>query len=112
MPIRSQTSSPICRHSSPNLQAADHRGRSGHDLPSMDFDLDQHSGLRSTVMQKGPSGGMKLKGRDQLMTQSSTERGFTLTFRLLMARTFLYAATHQVFNPKFSAVAFLNQTTT
>jgi thiosulfate dehydrogenase (quinone) large subunit len=46
------------------------------------------------------------------MTQSSTERGFTLTFRLLMAWTFLYAASHQVFNPKFSAAAFLNQTKT
>src|SRR5215472_6642865 len=46
------------------------------------------------------------------MTQSSTERGFILTFRLLMAWTFLYAASHQVFNPKFSAVAFLNQTKT
>ena len=46
------------------------------------------------------------------MTQSSTERGFVLTFRLFMAWTFLYAASHQVFNPKFSAVAFLNQTKT
>jgi thiosulfate dehydrogenase [quinone] large subunit len=41
-----------------------------------------------------------------------TERGFVLVFRLLMAWTFLYAASHQVFNPKFSAVAFLSQTKT
>jgi uncharacterized membrane protein YphA (DoxX/SURF4 family) len=55
---------------------------------------------------------MKLKGRDQVMTQSSAERCFILTFRLLMAWTFLYAASHQVFNPKFSAAVFLNQTKT
>src|SRR5437868_4934294 len=46
------------------------------------------------------------------MTQSSAERSFILTFRLLMAWTFLYAASHQVFNPKFSAAAFLSQTKT
>ena len=44
------------------------------------------------------------------MTQSTTDRSFILVFRLLMAWTFLYAASHQVFNPKFSAAAFLSHT--
>jgi thiosulfate dehydrogenase (quinone) large subunit len=46
------------------------------------------------------------------MTHSTTERSFILIFRLLMAWTFLYAASHQIFNPKFSAAAFLSQTKT
>ena len=46
------------------------------------------------------------------MTQSTTDRSFILVFRLLMAWTFLYAASHQVFNPKFSAAAFLGHTKT
>ena len=46
------------------------------------------------------------------MTHSTAERKFILVFRLLMAWTFLYAASHQVFNPKFSAVGFLRQTET
>ena len=46
------------------------------------------------------------------MTQSTTDRSFILVFRLLMAWTFLYAASHQVFNPKFSAAAFLSHTKT
>ena len=46
------------------------------------------------------------------MTHSTTERSFILVFRLLMAWTFLYAASHQIFNPKFSAAAFLSQTKT
>src|SRR5262245_18446242 len=50
--------------------------------------------------------------KDHVMTESTTDRGLTLVFRLLMARTFLYAATHQVFNPKFSAAAFLGRTKT
>jgi len=47
------------------------------------------------------------------MDQSTTERNFIFVFRLLMAWTFLYAASHQgMFNPKFSAVAFLGSTKT
>src|SRR5260221_10735863 len=46
------------------------------------------------------------------MTQSTTDRSFILVFRLLMAWTFLYAASHQVFNPKFSAAGFLSHTNT
>jgi thiosulfate dehydrogenase [quinone] large subunit len=46
------------------------------------------------------------------MTQSTTDRSFILVFRLLMAWTFLYAASHQVFNPKFSAATFLSHTET
>jgi thiosulfate dehydrogenase [quinone] large subunit len=49
---------------------------------------------------------------DRGIPQSATDRGFTLVFRLLMAWTFLYAASHQVFNPKFSAAAFLSHTKT
>ena len=37
---------------------------------------------------------------------------FTFGFRMLMAWTFLYAASHQVFNPKFSAGKFLARTKT
>lgn len=40
------------------------------------------------------------------------DRKFVLAFRLMMAWTFLYAASHQVLNPKFSAVAFLTHTKT
>jgi len=49
------------------------------------------------------------------MTESETraERSFVLLFRLLMAWTFLYAASHQgIFNPKFSAAEFLGGTKT
>jgi thiosulfate dehydrogenase [quinone] large subunit len=46
------------------------------------------------------------------MTHLNTERKFVLAFRLLMAWTFLYAASHQVFNPTFSASAFLSHTKT
>lgn len=46
------------------------------------------------------------------MNQSATERRYILVFRLLMAWTFLYAASHQVFNAKFSAAAFLSHTKT
>ena len=47
------------------------------------------------------------------MNQSSTERGFAFVFRLLMAWTFLYAASHQgMFNPSFSAAGFLGHTKT
>src|SRR6516162_2634586 len=49
---------------------------------------------------------------DRVMSQSTTDRSFILVFRLLMAWTFLYAASHQVFNPKFSAAAFLSHTKT
>lgn len=40
------------------------------------------------------------------------DRRFIFAFRMLMAWTFLYAASHQVFNPKFSAAAFLAHTKT
>src|SRR5262249_15577634 len=47
------------------------------------------------------------------MNQSASDRSFVLVFRLLMAWTFLYAASHQgIFNPKFSAAAFLGGTKT
>jgi thiosulfate dehydrogenase (quinone) large subunit len=39
-------------------------------------------------------------------------RRFTLVFRLLMAWTFIYAASHQIFNPSFSVATFLGHTKT
>jgi thiosulfate dehydrogenase [quinone] large subunit len=50
--------------------------------------------------------------KEHVMTTEATDRKFILFFRFLMAWTFLYAASHQVFNPKFSAAAFLRQTKT
>jgi thiosulfate dehydrogenase [quinone] large subunit len=46
------------------------------------------------------------------MPQSTYDRAITLFFRLAMAWTFLYAASHQVFDPKFTVVAFLSHTKT
>ena len=46
-------------------------------------------------------------------TASSTfDRNITLYFRFTMAWTFLYAASHQVFDPKFSVAGFLSHTKT
>jgi thiosulfate dehydrogenase [quinone] large subunit len=45
-------------------------------------------------------------------TASTAERGLILFFRLAMAWTFLYAASHQVFDPKFSVAGFLSHTKT
>ena len=46
------------------------------------------------------------------MPESSTERSFVFIFRLLMAWTFLYAASHQVFEPNWSVAGFLKGTKT
>ena len=46
------------------------------------------------------------------MPESMTERRIVFVFRMLMAWTFLYAASHQVLNPKFSAAGFLRSTKT
>jgi len=43
---------------------------------------------------------------------STIERNLILFFRLAMAWTFLYAASHQVFDPKFSVAGFLSHTKT
>jgi len=45
-------------------------------------------------------------------TTSTAERSLILFFRFAMAWTFLYAASHQVFNPKFSVAGFLSHTKT
>lgn len=42
----------------------------------------------------------------------STNQRFLLVFRLLMAWTFIYAASHQAFDPTFSIVGFLKTTKT
>lgn len=46
------------------------------------------------------------------MTTTNSERGFILFFRLTMAWTFLYAASHQVFVEGWSVAGFLSHTVT
>ena len=46
------------------------------------------------------------------MTGSTVERALIVFFRLAMGWTFLYAASHQVFDPKWSVVGFLSHTKT
>jgi thiosulfate dehydrogenase (quinone) large subunit len=46
------------------------------------------------------------------MSDSPMEKCLIVFFRLTMAWTFLYAASHQVFVPTFSVVGFLNHTKT
>lgn len=46
------------------------------------------------------------------MTNSTTEKALILFFRITMAWTFLYAASHQVFVPDFTVVGFLKTTKT
>ncbi len=46
------------------------------------------------------------------MSNSPIEKSLILYFRLTMAWTFLYAASHQVFVPSFSVVGFLSHTKT
>jgi thiosulfate dehydrogenase [quinone] large subunit len=46
------------------------------------------------------------------MPTSSTERALVVFFRFTMAWTFLYAASHQVFDPDWTVVGFLSHTKT
>jgi thiosulfate dehydrogenase [quinone] large subunit len=46
------------------------------------------------------------------MNQSAFDRALLVFFRLAMAWTFLYAASHQVFDPKWSVAGFLSHTKT
>jgi thiosulfate dehydrogenase [quinone] large subunit len=46
------------------------------------------------------------------MPAISKQNAFILYFRFMMAWTFLYAASHQVFVPDFSVIGFLSQTKT
>ena len=46
------------------------------------------------------------------MTENKSERALIVFFRLAMAWTFLYAASHQVFVPGWSVAGFLNSTKT
>ena len=43
---------------------------------------------------------------------TATEKSFIFALRMLMAWTFLYAASHQVFVPGWSVAGFLNKTKT
>ncbi len=45
-------------------------------------------------------------------SDSRSEKALILYFRFVMAWTFLYAASHQVFVPSFTVVGFLNHTKT
>jgi thiosulfate dehydrogenase [quinone] large subunit len=46
------------------------------------------------------------------MPTSELERALVVYFRIVMAWTFLYAASHQVFDPSFTVVGFLSHTKT
>ena len=46
------------------------------------------------------------------MTYSRADRALIIFFRLAMAWTFLYAASHQVFDPKWTVAGFLAHTKT
>src|SRR6202140_5349859 len=46
------------------------------------------------------------------MSDSLFERTMIVFFRLTMAWTFLYAASHQVFDPHFTVAAFISKTKT
>jgi len=46
------------------------------------------------------------------MSEPKADRAFILFFRFTMAWTFLYAASHQVFDPSWTVVGFLNHTKT
>jgi thiosulfate dehydrogenase [quinone] large subunit len=46
------------------------------------------------------------------MPNSTIEKGFIVGFRLVMAWTFLYAASHQIFDPSWSVAVFLSHTKT
>lgn len=46
------------------------------------------------------------------MSATPFEKSLILYFRLTMAWTFLYAASHQVFVPSFTVIGFLNHTKT
>ena len=46
------------------------------------------------------------------MSDTTLERGLIVFFRLAMGWTFLYAASHQVFDPNWSVVGFLDHTKT
>jgi thiosulfate dehydrogenase (quinone) large subunit len=46
------------------------------------------------------------------MTNATLDRSLIVFFRLAMGWTFLYAASHQVFDPQFTVVGFLNHTKT
>jgi thiosulfate dehydrogenase [quinone] large subunit len=49
---------------------------------------------------------------EKTMSESRAEKSLILFFRLAMAWTFLYAASHQVFDPNFSVAGFLKGTKT
>jgi thiosulfate dehydrogenase (quinone) large subunit len=46
------------------------------------------------------------------MPNSTVEKSFIVGFRLAMAWTFLYAASHQIFDPNWGVAAFLSRTKT
>ena len=55
---------------------------------------------------------MKINGKDTPMPDSPMEKSLIVYFRLTMAWTFLYAASHQVFVPGWTVAGFLRNTKT
>src|SRR5262249_53738628 len=49
---------------------------------------------------------------EEPMTGSALDRAFFVFFRLTMGWTFLYAASHQIFDPNWSVATFLSHTKT
>jgi thiosulfate dehydrogenase [quinone] large subunit len=84
-------------------------------IPSVGGATNVRGGLGSMIF--GPIArfkvlhGMTSKGRAS-MSDSSMEKSLIIFFRLTMAWTFLYAASHQVFVHSFSVVGFLSHTKT
>src|SRR5690242_20549531 len=55
---------------------------------------------------------LRRQRKTEPMNASHGENALIFTFRMLMGWTFLYAASHQVFDPHFSITAFLSHTKT
>src|SRR5690348_2444734 len=77
-----------------------------------------HRGVILCIPLERPGLGTNVAGiriempRRRVMIESSTERAFILFFRLAMAWTFLYSASHQIFVPDWSVAGFLSHTKT
>src|ERR1700693_3981695 len=65
-----------------------------------------------TVGGEGSRGSRDHLFEGNAMSDSPFERAVILFFRVTMAWTFLYAASHQVFDPNFTVAAFLSHTKT
>jgi thiosulfate dehydrogenase (quinone) large subunit len=66
----------------------------------------------SDIYKRFVLGGRYPKFEETAVSDSPFERAVIVFFRFTMAWTFLYAASHQVFDPKFTVAAFLSHTKT